>query len=477
MNTKVLRIGIKRAAVLLVPILFSACHDLNNPVDPEAVDYQGFQTVADASEVGPDNPVDGGTSNYQVFMASEVLGGDSSTLYHFIITDEFDTYLDNDAISGNIYAADLGLEEGSYVWEAQITGELGRGDEAQFTAASVTANVPADDGSTEDTSPTITWNEFTDADSYEFQMAVNSDNFSGSTVEPVSDAGTGYSISSDQGLTFGDTVYWRARPVAEHQELGTVYGYWSIAKSFDISWDYSFSGIEPESGSTVNGSSVTLNWDDIEGASSYQVQYAADSYTLEYGSPTDTTTTFSSKYLSGLSEGTYYWRVRPINSDGMPGQDWGGPYSFTFSSSILNESFESYSSGDVLNDNGWSTPTGILDDGWYVVTYDEYYDGSRSLRSDDISDNQEAYVEYTFDTDGMVTVSFWYMVDSESCCDELHFYVNNSEVAELTDTDGDWEFYEHTVYSGDYTLKWSYEKDGSVSNGEDCVWIDLVVVE
>ena len=33
-----------------------------------------------------------------------------------------------------------------------------------------------------------------------------------------------------------------------------------------------------------------------------------------------------------------------------------------------------------------------------------------------------------------------------------------------------------TLTSGDYNLKWEYSKDGSVTTGEDCAWVDYIIL-
>ena len=141
----------KRLALILSTIAFVSlligCHDLNNPVDPEAASYQGFYTVADPAEVGPDTPSSGESSNYQVFYASKIVGGGPAETYHFTIWDEESTVvLDDDAVAGNILARDLGLSEGSYSWTAAITGKDGRGETVEFFTRGITADAAFDDG-------------------------------------------------------------------------------------------------------------------------------------------------------------------------------------------------------------------------------------------------------------------------------------------------------------------------------------------
>ena len=72
---------------------------------------------------------------------------------------------------------------------------------------------------------------------------------------------------------------------------------------------------------------------------------------------------------------------------------------------------------------------------------------------------------------------FNWSVISESNYDKLKFYVNNSEIANISGT-VNWTNYTYNVTSnGTYTFKWVYEKDYSVNTGEDTAWLDDVRVD
>ena len=74
-------------------------------------------------------------------------------------------------------------------------------------------------------------------------------------------------------------------------------------------------------------------------------------------------------------------------------------------------------------------------------------------------------------------LSFSWKVSSESNYDKLKFFVNNSEIADISGTNGGWTTYEYTVTSnGNYTFKWEYSKDYSVNTGDDTGWLDDVGV-
>lgn len=111
---------------------------------------------------------------------------------------------------------------------------------------------------------------------------------------------------------------------------------------------------------------------------------------------------------------------------------------------------------------------------WEIVGADEAYEGEYAARSKDINDNQVStmFLEYSVATDG--ELSFWYKVSSEGGYDYLKFYINNSQQDEWAGEIG-WTQATYDLSAGDYTFKWVYDKDGSVSNGEDCAWVDFIV--
>ena len=76
---------------------------------------------------------------------------------------------------------------------------------------------------------------------------------------------------------------------------------------------------------------------------------------------------------------------------------------------------------------------------------------------------------------GRGTLSFMWKVSSESNYDKLHFIVDGMEVANISGEEG-WTDVAHT-FDGDgpHTVEWKYDKDGSVSSGNDCGWVDEVV--
>ena len=74
------------------------------------------------------------------------------------------------------------------------------------------------------------------------------------------------------------------------------------------------------------------------------------------------------------------------------------------------------------------------------------------------------------------SIAFDWKVSSEAKYDELGFYVNDSQQGSLLSGNMDWRSVTYTAANdGTYTFEWRYVKDVSVSNGDDCGYVDNVV--
>ena len=96
-----------------------------------------------------------------------------------------------------------------------------------------------------------------------------------------------------------------------------------------------------------------------------------------------------------------------------------------------------------------------------------------SARSGAISDNGTTTLKTTVQGGG--TLAFKWKTSSEQNYDKLNLYVDGSLVTSVSGTTN-WTAYTRTVTgAGSHTFEWRYTKDGSVSTGSDCGWIDDVV--
>ncbi|MBE0639253.1 MAG: T9SS type A sorting domain-containing protein [Bacteroidales bacterium] len=71
------------------------------------------------------------------------------------------------------------------------------------------------------------------------------------------------------------------------------------------------------------------------------------------------------------------------------------------------------------------------------------------------------------------TISFYRKVSSESGFDMLKFYDGSLLKAQWSGSQ-DWEKVSYVIYPGYHTLRWVYEKDVAISQGDDCAWVDYI---
>lgn len=102
------------------------------------------------------------------------------------------------------------------------------------------------------------------------------------------------------------------------------------------------------------------------------------------------------------------------------------------------------------------------------------YEGSYAAKSGTISHNQSSTMSVTLNGLTAGTISFYYKVSSEAGYDYLRFYVDGAQKAQWAGN-VNWTLAEFAVGDGDHTFRWTYSKDGSVSNGSDCGWVDYIV--
>jgi len=109
------------------------------------------------------------------------------------------------------------------------------------------------------------------------------------------------------------------------------------------------------------------------------------------------------------------------------------------------------------------------DEDWIVSTT-QRNSGSLSAQAGLIGNNQKSTLKVTLDClDGHI--SFYYRVSCEDTHDKLEFFIDGDKQSDWSG-DKDWAHVSFPVTAGTRTFEWSYTKDGSVSVGDDTVWID-----
>ena len=64
---------------------------------------------------------------------------------------------------------------------------------------------------------------------------------------------------------------------------------------------------------------------------------------------------------------------------------------------------------------------------------------------------------------------------TETGYDFLNFYIDDERVGRWAGETG-WTCVSYNVAQGSHRFTWSYEKDGGATGGQDCVWVDYIVL-
>jgi len=109
---------------------------------------------------------------------------------------------------------------------------------------------------------------------------------------------------------------------------------------------------------------------------------------------------------------------------------------------------------------------------WYGQTDIYYYDNDAAesgfIDDDDFSSMQTCI-------SGPINLSFYWKVSSEYGFDILRFFIDGQEADNISG-EVDWEEKNYLIEFGNHTITWKYVKDGSVSNGYDCGWVDKITL-
>lgn len=103
------------------------------------------------------------------------------------------------------------------------------------------------------------------------------------------------------------------------------------------------------------------------------------------------------------------------------------------------------------------------------------YDGSSycAMSGNKNVSSSTSYMELTVDVPAAGDMTFYFKASTESGWDKFYFYMDGQQKGMWSGT-YDWTEFIQPVTTGTHTFKWSYEKDGSVNSGDDCVWVDNI---
>ncbi|PWK46371.1 trypsin-like serine peptidase [Pleionea mediterranea] len=229
--------------------------------------------------------------------------------------------------------------------------------------------------------------------------------------------------------------------------------------------------------------------DGFDGCNAPTAQVTLDAATLELGGTLNASVT-----ASGGSDSNYNFSW-DFNNDGVEdaaGENASFVYDYFYQgnvTAVVSDSTNcavSVSSSIVVTNSGDEvfTANGEIPEGWessassnapWQINSDETYEGSVSLKSGTINDEQTSAIQTTYDFDQSSGnfISFAVKTSSEQGFDFFKFYIDNQEMLSVSGN-SDWQTYRFDLEPGIHELRWSYEKDESVSEGSDTAWIDAV---
>jgi subtilisin family serine protease len=110
---------------------------------------------------------------------------------------------------------------------------------------------------------------------------------------------------------------------------------------------------------------------------------------------------------------------------------------------------------------------------WTITSVDPY-EGVYSAKSGVITHNQTTDLIVQLHVASADNISFFRRVSSEANFDYLRFFIDGVQQAQWAGEVA-WSQVSFPVSAGLRTFTWRYYKDGSVSSGSDCSWVDYIV--
>ncbi len=135
-----------------------------------------------------------------------------------------------------------------------------------------------------------------------------------------------------------------------------------------------------------------------------------------------------------------------------------------------NQSMEDWETGDDSSYN-WSY-SGDAD--WFVTSA-VAYEGTYSMQSGNINDNDLSTMYIVVNSPSQFDLSFSFKTSTEDGYDFLSFLIDNVEQGSWSG-ENDWTEVSYPVSQGSHNVRWRYAKDFTVSSGSDACWVDNIVL-
>jgi choice-of-anchor C domain-containing protein len=182
--------------------------------------------------------------------------------------------------------------------------------------------------------------------------------------------------------------------------------------------------------------------------------------TLSFDTTGKSTTNMGWKYYTYLLETTTYSNV--IKFADVTANN------YSYGSMLDDVSITEMVDLNTALDNNLLALSTSVNANWFGESTTAYF-GSSASQSGLIADGQSSWLESVVTGPGIV--SFHWKVSSESGFDYLRFSLDGAEQDKISG-EVNWQLKTFTIPGGNHTIRWTYEKDSSISRGSDCGWVD-----
>ncbi len=136
----------------------------------------------------------------------------------------------------------------------------------------------------------------------------------------------------------------------------------------------------------------------------------------------------------------------------------------------VNSEMEDFETGDFSKFDWQFEGQG----GWEIVSHGPY-EGLYCAHTTSMGHNSHADMSLDYDFACDNEISFYVRTSTETGYDFLVFYVDGERKGRWAGETG-WTYINFMIPEGTHHLTWSYEKDGGATGGQDCVWVDNIVL-
>ena len=136
----------------------------------------------------------------------------------------------------------------------------------------------------------------------------------------------------------------------------------------------------------------------------------------------------------------------------------------------VNSEMEDFETGDFSKYDWQFEGEG----GWEIVSHG-VYEGQYCAHTTEMGHNCQAVISLDYDFACDNEISFYVRTSTETGYDFLNFYVDDERMGRWAGETG-WTLVSYMISQGSHTLTWSYIKDGGATGGQDCVWVDYIVL-